>query len=286
MNVSISSRTTSTPIRTLHQSFLPSIVSVMNHRLPIAAILLALSLTSCRAVKSSSSDVEVAVANSYIFRGLQMNDGYGVEAQGRISLARGDGSTVSGYAWGYLDGGGKPGEGALETANDMRFSRLDTGAQWSQTFNAVNVSAGVASYNFPNTLAAGTSEAFIAGEYTDMWLRPGAVFYYDFQNARDLYVRVGFHPKVQFDRALSADLALDVGYMGSGQTEFYYDASSSGISDLLASGTVTYQRDEHFRAFGRMSISDVLNSDLSVRLAQNSLNDTNLWFVLGFGWNY
>ena len=273
-------------IRSLHQKRLLPIVSCMNHRLSVAVALLALSLASCRAVKSSSSDIEVAVADSYVFRGLQMNSGKGIEAQGRIIYTRADGSTVSGYAWGYFDQSGDVGLGALESANDSRFSRLDVGTQWSRTFNSVGVSAGVASYNFPNAVTTSTSEAFIASEYIDAWLRPGAVLYYDFQNARDVYIRVGLHPKIQIDRALSADLAMDVGYMGSGQSQFYYDASSSGISDLLLSGTVTYQRDKFFRAFGRMSYSDVLNSDLSARLAQNSLSDTNLWFSLGFGWSY
>ena len=257
----------------------------MNYRLLSAAIVV-LAMSSCRAVQSQSSDVEIAGATGYVFRGLQMNDGYGVETQGRIIYRRADGSTVSGYAWGYIDVSGNTPEGALESTNDRRFSRLDLGVQWSRSFDEFGLSAGIASYNFPNSAISGTSEGFLAGELTTLWWRPGVAFYYDFQNAKDFYLRVGAHPKFQLDRALSADFGVDVGYMGDGQSQFYYGVSSSGISDLLLTGGVTYQQSEYFRAFARVGYSTVIDSALKNQVSANGFDDSVPWFSLGAGWSY
>jgi len=257
----------------------------MNNPLLFAAAIV-LACSSCRAVKSQGSDVEVAGATGYVFRGLQMNDGYGVETQGRIIFNRADGSSVSGYAWGYFDGSGDPPDGALETTNSGRFSRLDIGVQWTRSFEKFGLSAGVASYNFPNTPIAATSEAFVAGELTTTWLRPGAVFYYDMQNAKDLYLRVGAHPKFQLDRALTADFGLDVGYMGGDQARFYYGVNSSGLSDLLLTGGLTYRQSEYFRAFARVGYSKVLNSALESRVTERGLDSEIPWLSIGCGWSY
>ena len=257
----------------------------MKNRLLFAAAIV-LACSSCRAVKSQGSDVEVAGATGYVYRGLQMNDGYGLETQGRIIFERADGSSVSGYAWGYFDGSGTPADGALETTNNARFSRLDIGAQWSRSFEKFGLSAGVASYNFPNTLIAATSEAFFAGELTTTWLRPGAVVYYDFQNAKDVYIRVGAHPKLQLDRALTADLGLDLGYMGSDQAKFYYDVRNSGFSDLLLTGGLTYRQSEYFRAFARVGYSKVIDSTLKNQVSALGFEDEIPWLSIGCGWSY
>ena len=257
----------------------------MNNRLLLASAIV-LACTSCRAVKSQGSDIELAAASGYVYRGLQMNDGYGFETQGRISFNRADGSSVSGYAWGYLDGSGSAGEGALETNNSGRFSRIDIGAQWTRSFEKFGLSAGVASYNFPNTAINATSEAFVAGELTTIWLRPGAVIYYDFQNAKDLYIRVGAHPKLQLDRALTADLGLDLGYMGSDQALFYYGVSSSGISDLLLTGGLTYRQSDSYRAFARVGYSSVIDTDLKNQVNSIGLKERVPWISVGCGWSY
>lgn len=257
----------------------------MTNRLLIAATIV-LACSSCRAVKSQESDLEIAAASGYVFRGLQMNDGYGAETQGRIVYTRADGSTLTGYAWGYLDGSGSVGDGALETNNSARYSRLDLGAQWSRSFEEVDLSAGVASYNFPNAPITSTSEAFVAGALTSVWLRPGAVVYYDIQNAKDLYVRLGVHPKLQLDRALTADFGLDAGYMGSGQAQFYYGVNSSGLSDVLLTGGLTYRQSQYFRAFGRVGYSAVIDSDLKNAVALNGFDDRVPWLSIGCGWTY
>jgi len=261
----------------------------MNHRLLLAAPALVLAVTSCRAVQSSTSDLEVAAAHHYVYRGLLMNQGFGFETEGSLNFRRADGSTVSGYAWGYLDVADDPGEGAIESSNSSRFSRIDLGARWRRDFDLVALSAGVASYNFPNTAItsiSSTSEANVSAELLKPWYRPRAVVYYDFQNADDLYVRAGLHPRFELDRALTAEVGLDLGYMGTGQSEFYYGVSTSGLSDFLASGSVTYRRDENFRAFVRAGYSKLMDSDLKSQVALNGLDDTNLSFSIGCGWTY
>ena len=258
----------------------------MNLRLLLAGLLLSGSVVGCQSVDTSTFDLEAAGATGYVFRGLRMNEGPGAEVQATVDLNRGDTSTLSGYVWGYVDVTGDPSDGALETNNDLRFSRLDVGAYWSRTYTDWAFSAGVLNYNFPNVVAASTTEVFFSAERVDKWYRPRGVFYYDLQNADDFYIRVGSHPRYEFDRALYGDIGFDLGYMGDGQGRFYYGAAESGISDALLTAGLTYVQDETFRAFLRFGFAAVLESGLKDQNDLNGFENDSAWFSVGCGWTY
>ena len=266
----------------------------MNPRSLTLGLALLVSAVGCRSVESSTVDFEVAAASGYVFRGLHMNDGIGTEVSGVADLNRGDGSTLAVYAWGYLDVTGDAGKAALESGNDLRFSRLDLGAVWAKSYTDWALSFGMASYNFPNAPVAttGTSEVFATAERIDKWYRPRGAFYYDFQNADDFYLRLGTHPRYEFDRALFGDIGVDVGVMGSGQQRFYYGDDGTGagysnaLSDLLLTTGLTYVQDENFRAFLRFGVAAVLSSDLKTQNDANSIDNTIGWLSVGCGWTY
>jgi hypothetical protein len=256
----------------------------MTPRPVLAVSALALVASGCFSVDTSKFDLEVAGSSAYVFRGLVMNDGLGADIQGSVDLPAGEDTALSGYVWGHLDQSGDPADGALESGNDSRFSRLDLGAYWKTRYAGWAIAAGVLNYNFPNVAAASTTEVFGSFEWLDAWYRPRAVVYYDTQNADDLYARVGSHPQYEFDRALVGDIGVDVGYMGGGQARFYYGVDDAGLSDLLLSTGLTYLQDENFRAFLRFGYSSVLSSALKDQNDLNGFESTNAWLSLGCGW--
>jgi hypothetical protein len=262
----------------------PSRTTSMKHRLHVIASL-ALCAAGCRSIHDSTFDSEVALTNAYTFRGQVMNDGGGAQAEAGVNFGRGGGSVLRGEVSGYLDWSGDTGDGALE-GPDERFSRIDLGASLEKTYTRYRFMGGIDNYNFPNVQATSTTEVFGGAERVDWWLRPRALVHYDIQNADDVYVRFGFHPHHEFDRALYADLGADVGYMGGGQAEFYYGVDESGFSDVLMTSRLTYVRDEHFRAFIGLDWTFLLSSDLEDQNDLNGFDDSSLIGFLGCGWAY
>lgn len=257
----------------------------MKHSL-LCCALAALALSaSCRSVNATSFEAETALSSAFVFRGLHLNDGPGVASRGRVGLSRADGSTISGSVSGYLDLSGDPGDAVLE-AGDTRFSRIDLSARWEKKIGGVQIALGMNNYNFPNVSTTSTSELFASAEHYTVALHPRATLYYDVQNADDFYLRVGVHPRKEFDRSLVGELGFDVGYMADGQSQFWYGTSESGLSDALLTGRVTYLRDEHFRAFLGISAAQVLDSGLKDQVAASGFDDSVVWAYIGCGWTY
>lgn len=256
----------------------------MKHRFHVIAIL-ALCAAGCRSINDSTFRGETALANGYTFRGLVMNEGFGVRTQAAVDLARAEGSVLRGKAWGYLDWSGDAGDAALE-GSEERFSRIDLSAELEKTYSRYRLIGSIDNFNFPNAPATSTTELSFGAERVDWKLRPRAVLHYDIQNADDLYFRLGLHPRHEFDRALFADVGLDVGYMGGGQAEFYYGVDESGLSDVLLSSKLTYVRDEHFHAFIGLDATQVLSSDLKDQNSLNGFDDSSFVAFLGCGWTY
>lgn len=258
---------------------------MMLRNLTVTAALLALT-AGCRSIDSSTFDAEAVLSSAHVFRGLPLNDGYGVETRGRVDLNRGDGSKLFVEADGYLDVMGDPGDAALEGASDARYSRIDLLAGWRRKLGDWGLAVGVQSYNFPNVVTASTTEVYLHADYEKPWYRPGVQLALDVQNGDDVYARAGFHPRHEFDRALIGDLGLDLGYMGGGIASFWYGRDASGLSDLLLSGGLTYVRDENLRVFLRVGYASVLLSELKDQNSLNGFDDTTAWGQLGLGWSY
>jgi hypothetical protein len=147
----------------------------------------------------------------------------------------------------------------------------------------VLASIGGIGYQLPE-VGPSTKEAYLRGEFAAAGLQHALTAYYDIDLLDDFYLSYQAADRIVLDERWSASVAVLLGYMRAGQSEFYFGRARSGLSDLMLTGALHYAVDRNLSLFLKVAGVSVPDDELADASASNDRDDSGLWVALGAAW--
>jgi hypothetical protein len=252
--------------------------------LPAAGSLLALcACANLRGTERSTASTSQIVASAHWFRGTPLSLEAVTQADLSVNTPLANGATFSLLTWYSAQLTNKTGDAFFPDGQGGEITELDLVANYAQRFRGVDVSVGGISYTYPEVRPS-TREIYAGGSLDALGLSHALTAYYDMDRGDDFYFQYQATRSVALREQWNAALAVLVGYMSEGQAELYFGRKTSGLSDLLLTGTLTYQFDENTSFFLKGSGVTVPDDELDAALDQRGLEDSGVWFTLGAAW--
>lgn len=256
-------------------------------RRPALSLALLLPLASAcadlRGTERSTVSTSQTVASAHWFRGTPLVLEAVTQADLSVNTPLANGATFSLVTWYSAQLTNDTGDGIFPDGNGGQTTELDLVANYAQRLGGVDVSLGGIAYTYPQ-IRPSTKEAYVSGAVEALGLAHALTAYYDVDLNDDFYLQYQASRSVVLDERWSAAMALLLGYMSDGQAQFYFGKKRAGLSDLLLSGTLTYQYDENTSFFLRGSGVTVPDDTLAAALDQDGFDDSGVWFTLGAAW--
>lgn len=220
----------------------------------------------CAAVFAAPATAQDEVAVSlgadlvtdYVWRGMVRNEDGALQPWINVG--------VSGFVlsvWGSIDVDDQPNDAQWE------FTELDVTGSYTIPVGSFELDLGVIYYDYPNTGAESTLEAFGTFTFTGVIFDPYVSLYYDIDEIEGLYARFGGSYGEQLETFdWTIDLSLGVG--GSDYNAGYYGVDDMAVNDLLVKFTVVVPFSENFSAHGTVFGSWLLGSDVKDAVADDS----------------
>ena len=220
----------------------------------LAALCLCLSAAPLWAQEVTAT-VGADVNTAYVWRGRTRNDGAVVQPWLDIGLPRGLGLNV----WGNLDVGDDDG-----MREEGEFSELRLRGSYDFDLGPVFCDVGYIEYLFPagsstNALRAATREVYAAGEWPiagGLSARVGV--YYDFDEAQDLYARIGLGYGFEPVDRLGVECEATLGYAG----EDAAPGRSGGFQEYTLTLGAVYDAGDAVVVAGSVAYTDSLDEDV------------------------
>ncbi len=236
-----------------------------------------------RGSERSTVSTSQTVATAHWFRGTPLVLQPVTQADLTVNTPLANGATFSLVTWYSAQLTNRTGDGIFPDGNGGQTTELDLVANYAQRFGALDLSFGGIAYTYPQ-IRASTKEAYLSLAVDALGLAHSLTAYYDVDLNDDYYLQYQVSRGVMLDERWSAAMALLLGYMSNDQAQFYFGKKRAGLSDLLLSGTLTYQFDENTSFFLRGSGVTVPDDTLAAALDQDGFDDSGLWFTLGAAW--
>jgi hypothetical protein len=251
-----------------------------------ASLLAPLALAACaniRGTERSTASTSQIAASAHWFRGTPLSLEPVTQADLSVNTPLANGAIFSLVTWYSAQLTNKTGDAIFPDGQGGEITELDLVANYAQNLRGVDVSIGGIAYTYPEVRPS-TREAYLGGSVDALGLSHAVTAYYDVDRCDDFYLQYQAAHTLGIDEHWNAALALLLGYMSDGQAEFYFGRKKAGLSDLLLSGTLTYQFDENTTFFLKGSGVTVPDDELAESLDQNGFDDSGLWFTLGAAW--
>ncbi len=190
-------------------------------------------------------DAELPFYSKYIWRGMEANADPVVQPSffaGILGIGIG--------FWGNMDLtdiNGKKGE----------FSEIDYVASYGLPLPLVDLNFGLIYYNFPNSDAPSTAEAFVKGS-VGILLNPSLEIYYDFKEIDGSYINAGISYPVALTDDLDLELGANLGFGDGSYTKGYFGIDASGATNFLLSASVPFKPIPFFTVTPSASYSTLL----------------------------
>ncbi len=241
----------------------------------------------CRSAFDDSAPtaaLDLGYTSEYWFRGVPLQLRGALQGSIALSQQTADGGALSLATWGNMDASDSVGKGLSPPGNGGKLTEIDLTVDYTRQFGALQLSGGVISYEFPNLVGVSTAEAYLGLGWSAIGLDQGLTVYYDFAELDDLYASFALGRGFELGNDLTLDLGAQLGFMGSGQAEFYFGDETSGFSDLLLSATLAYPLDEITTLSAGVHGVSVLDSELSDALEGSGLETDSVWVTVGASW--
>lgn len=192
---------------------------------------------------AAEATLDLPVNSAYVWRGQVLND----EAvlQPSLSVSAENGLSFSTWAnWNLTD--------SLGESSKNEFNEVDLTVSYDVPVEVIDLSVGVADYEYPNqTVAAAdetssafalpsTREAFVSVGKEDLILSPSLGVYYDFGQVNAFYALIGVSQGYDVSEELSLTASLSVGAADSDYNSYYFGVDSAKLNDGNAKLGATY----------------------------------------------
>jgi len=258
-------------------------------RLHTSPLLLTLLFTSCASIAAPSGVPSVSMdamyASAYWFRGTPINVQGVYQGSLSTSIPTADGGAIEASVWGNIDAKDDTGRAISPDGNERDFTEVDVTLDYSRSFDGIDTSLGLISYNFPNLVGGSTVEVFAEATTELLGLDHSLSLYYDVDELGDLYLSYDMARQVELAEGWQLSLSALLGYMGQGQSELYYGAKHSGLADLTGSASLEYAADDQTTVFLSINGVTAVDSTLSNALDAANLRSSDLWLSLGVVWS-
>lgn len=239
----------------------------------IAGILMASLCAASGAAESAGvfDDVSItlntAVQSKYVWRGMEIVD----EPVFQPCLTVGHGG-LSASVWGNMD--------LTDTNGEQgHFTEIDLSLAYGWEWKRFNFTAGVINYQFPNPVAATTTELF-GSVGLDVLLSPTLAVYNDVdETGGGVYSTLGIGHVFENvlplgDKAgVSLDASACVGWGSSEYNDFYFGVGRSAFTDALFSIGAPVAIGDHLTIRPSVNYSTLLDG----RIRGSTDNDDNFW---------
>ena len=263
----------------------------MESKLSFTTVVVALCCTfpACATVRGdapASVNTSISAASAYWFRGAPLNERGALQGSLAVGLPLANGDTVSLSSWANMDVSDNSGDAVFPDGNGNQFSEVDLVATYTRSFENLQVSLGVLSYNFPNLVDTSTHELSLSASGSLGPVGLSASLYYDVDVLEDFYLSLAANRGFTLAGPWSANLNAQLGYMGSDQAAFYLGVAESAFSDLSAGGSLSYAYDPGTSLSLSASYVSLVDSDFRDAADAAGLDDSSLIVSLGVAWSF
>lgn len=257
--------------------------SMGRKRIAVLALALGCACAELRGTERSTVSTSQVVSSAYWFRGSPRSLQPVTQADLSVNTPLANGATLSFVTWYNAQLTNETGDGTFPDGQGGEATEVDLLVNYAQELGGVDVAVGGIGYHYPE-VAPSTREAYLGGTLHAFGLSHALTAYYDLDLLDDFYFMYQATRTVRLDEHWNGALAVLLGYMSDGQAEFYFGDKTSGLSDLLLTGSLTYMFDENTSLFVRGAGVTVPDDDLADALDQSGLDDSGMWFTLGAAW--
>lgn len=173
-----------------------------------------------------SASLDIPVLSAYVWRGQVLNDE--LVAQPSATITKGGFSLNYWQNFALTDN--QTGDSAEFTEHDITVSY----AIACPLVEGATLTLGLINYDFPNSEAADTREAYLSYALPCV-LSPTLAVYYDFNEVDDFYANLGISHGIEIADALTLNAAASIGYAGKDYNEFYFGTDDDALNDVNVS---------------------------------------------------
>ena len=208
----------------------------------------------------------VDLNSAYVWRGITLNDGLVMQPSLDVNKS-GFGINV----WGNMDI-----DDYNDTLESWEFSQVNFMLSYDFNFKPVDVSIGYIEYMFPAG-GDGTREIYITlGKHIFKGLSGNFRFYYDFDEADDIYANASLDYSIPFSEKVNLDFGALVGYAGKD----FARGDESGFHVYTLSAVGSYLIYEWLKVSAFLAYTDSIDEDVLPD------QDVNFYGGLGITYNF
>jgi len=244
------------------------------------------ALASCESIRGpepSTVSTSQVVSTGYWFRGVPRSREPVTSGDVTVNSPMANGAIISLSTWYNLQLTNHTGDGVFPDGQGGEATEIDILGSYNQSFAWLDFTLGFVGYTFPE-FGPSTREFYVGATVEALGLAHSLTAYYDSDLLDDYYLSYQASRGFPLDEHWSAAVALLLGYMSDDQARFYFGEKSSGLSDLLLTGSLTYHFDENTSIFLKGAGVTVPDDDLAASLEDQGLDDSGFWLTLGAAW--
>ena len=250
---------------------------------PVALSVLLCACAELRGEERSTVSTSQTFASAFWFRGTPRSLEAVTQGDLVVDTPFADGSSLSFTTWYNGQLTNRTGDATFPDGLGGQASEIDIALAYARDVGRVAVTAGMVGYHFPGS-GPSTKEVWLGGSLDAFGLSHALTAYYDVDLLDDFYVSYQASRGFPIDERWSVGLALLLGYMSDDQAEGYFGTRSSGISDLLLTGSLSYAFDENTSVFLKAAGVTTPDDELADSLDANGLEEGGAWLALGAAW--
>lgn len=267
-------------------------------RIGLIALLAWPFFSACIAVENAAPQTtwNVDAATKFVRRGMVQVDNDVLQGTMNTALpVRGDGR-LDFNVFGNLDMHEDAGDAWFPGGDAGRFSEIDLGASYTRTVGAVDLTAGITSYNLPrgnlflNGERGSTTEVSVTGALDVSGFRPRLEVHYDYDEVDGFYIRGGVSRAFPINEKLTADVDVSLAYTDQHQSFWNYGVpdgfGGAGLADLQGTGRLRYAFDAHTTLQLLIAGSTIVDKDIRDWFDVIGIDKNNLWAGLGVEWSF
>lgn len=261
----------------------------MSPLIPVSARWLGLALgllSGCAALRGSEPttvSTSQSFLSAYWFRGVPRSLEAVTQGDLEVDTPLATGGALSFVTWFNMQLTNETGDAAFPDGQGGETTEVDMVIDYTHPVGPMLASVGGIGYHLPE-VGPSTREAYVRGEFGVAGLQHAFTAYYDVDQLDDFYLSYQAAERFVFDERWSGSLALLLGYMRAGQSEFYFGRSRSGLSDLMLTGALSYALDRNTTLFLKVAGVTVPDDELAQASSANEHDDSGLWIALGAAW--
>jgi len=266
----------------------------MQRLLPISLLLLATSGCLFAPNATPRVEFETQVLSQYLFRGVPQTENGALQGRMQVAMPTRNDANVMFDLFGNMDLSNNNNDGALGDENGGEFSRIDFMVAYAQRLSeALNLAAGVVSYNFPgnqintfigNRMTTALFASLVFGAINGFV--PTATVFADIDEGDGVYVQGAIQREFELGDRVRAQVGATLGATDNNYSEVWYGVSESGLADLAFLVALLYDFDENTVLHAKVGGSTILENDIADPLDNNGIDSDNLWFGVGATWSY